>query len=228
MSGRIDPSDYLLGELSGHELAEAERRLRDDPEFRAQVERPQPLVGELRELPAEAWEGLEPPPARERAAPEPRETLRARPWAGRLSIRPALALAASLALLAGGIGIGALVAADEEPVVTSASTLDLRPVSTLAANSQGTARLDGDAGQATLELSGLPASKPSEYYELWLLSGPEELVSLGSFQVPESGEARVGVPMPADPQLFRYLDISVERLDEGPEHSGLSVLRAKT
>ena len=228
MSAQIDASDYLLGELSGPEQAEAERRLRDDPDFRAQVGRLQSLVGELGQLPSEAWQGLEPPPARERPAAESRRRPRTRPWAGRLSIRPALALAASLALLVGGIGIGALVAGDEEPAVTSASTLDLRPVSALAANSRGTARLEGDADLATLELNGLPASKGAEYYELWLLSGPDDLVSLGSFRVPESGDARVKVPLPADPQLFRYLDISVERLDEGPEHSGLSVLRAKT
>ena len=74
----------------------------------------------------------------------------------------------------------------------------------------------------------MPASRPGEYYELWLLDGPGKLVSLGSFRVPPSGEARVEVPMPADPRLFRFVDISVERLDEGPEHSGLSVMRART
>jgi hypothetical protein len=34
--------------------------------------------------------------------------------------------------------------------------------------------------------------------------------------------------MPVDSQLFKFIDISVERLDEGPEHSGLSVMRART
>jgi len=228
MSARIDPSDYLLGELSGSELAEAERLLRDDPEFRAQVERLAPLVGELSELPPEAWEGLEPPPPREPLVRESAGEQRRRPWAGRLSIRPALVAAASVALILAGVGIGALVSGGGEPAVTSASTVDLRPVSTLASSSGGTARLDGEAGEAELEFRGLPASKPSEYYELWLLNSPDELVSLGSFRVPASGEARVQVPMPVDPQLFRYVDVSVERLDEGPGHSGLSVLRAKT
>lgn len=228
MSGRIEPSDYLLGELSGPDRAEAERRLREDPAFRAQVERLQPLVSSLSELPEEAWEGLEPPPAPRRgsAARRPRAPKRGRVRS--LSIRPALALAACAAILAAGIGIGALVTGGETEPAATASTVDLRPVSTLAASSEGTARLDGAAGEATVELTGLPASRESEYYELWLLSGPDELVSLGSFRVPESGDARVSVPMPVDPQLFRYLDISVEKLDEGPEHSGLSVLRAKT
>jgi anti-sigma-K factor RskA len=224
MSGRIEPSDYLLGELSEPDRAEAERMLREDPAFRDRVERLQPLVGMLEELPEEAWEGLDPPPRE--AESQPSSSKWAPRRARRLSIRPAFAAAACAALLAAGVGVGSLLGGGDEATVGSASTLDLRPVSTAAANSQGTARLDGE--RATLELSGMPASRSGEYYELWLLNGPEELVSLGSFRVPESGRATVEVPMPVDPQLFRFVDVSVERLDEGPEHSGLSVMRART
>jgi anti-sigma-K factor RskA len=226
MSGRIDPSDYLLGELDGDQRAEAERMLRDDPDFRARVERLQPLVGALDELPDEAWENLEPPP-REPAAD--RVPGRGRARARRLlSIRPAIAAAACAGLLAAGVGIGVLLDGTDEAPVGTASTLDLRPVSAIAADSEGTAQLDGAGDGASLELSGMPASRSGEYYELWLLDGPGELVSLGSFRVPESGRAKVDVPMPVDSQLFKFIDISVERLDEGPEHSGLSVMRART
>jgi anti-sigma-K factor RskA len=228
MSGRIEPSDYLLGELSASDRAEAERMLREDPAFRAQVDRLAPLVGTLSELPGEAWEVAEPPPREAPSAPTAPE----RPARGSrrrlLSIRPVVAAAACAALLAAGVGIGSLLGGGDEARVGTASALDLRPVSTLAANSRGTAQLDGAAERATLDLSGMPASRPGEYYELWLLEGPGELVSLGSFRVPDSGEARVDVPMPADPRLFKFVDISVERLDEGPEHSGLSVMRART
>lgn len=228
MSRRIDPSDYLLGELSASERVEAERRMREDSEFRAQVERLQPLVGELRELPNEAWEGLEPGPDRREAERRAPETPRGpRPWARRLTLRPAVAVISGLALVAAGIGIGAILDRSDGPART-ASTLELRPVSALAVSSRGTAQLDDASGTATLELSGLPASKPAEYYELWLLDGPAELVSLGSFRAPKQGETRVEVPLPVDPRSFRYLDVSVERLDEGPEHSGRSVLRAPT
>jgi anti-sigma-K factor RskA len=226
MSGHIEPSDYLLGELSVSDRAEAERMLREDPAFKAQVERLQPLVGTLSELPDEAWEESEPPPRATAAdAAHPR---RGRERRRLLSIRPAFAAAACAGLLAVGVAIGALLSGSDEAQLGTASTLDLRPVSTLAANSQGTAQLDGTAETATLELSGMPESRAGEYYELWLLDGPGEVVSLGSFRVPESGKAQVDVPMPADPQLFKFIDISVERLDEGPEHSGLSVMRART
>lgn len=224
MSGRIEPSDYLLGELSASEREEAERLLREDPAFRAQVERLQPLVGTLSELPGEAWEQVEPPP---RAEGRERR-IRAGSGRRRLSIRPALAVAACAALLAAGVGLGVVLSGDEGSVVATASTVDLRPVSAMAANSHGTARLDGAGETATLTLSGMPASRTGEYYELWLLDGPGKLVSLGSFRVPESGSVRVDVPMPVDPRLFKFLDVSVQRLDEGPEHSGLSVMRAHT
>ena len=224
MSGRIEPSDYLLGELSPAERAEAERLLREDPAFRAQVERLQPLVGTLEELPGEAWEGLEPPPRAEGRQPR----TPARRGRRRLSIRPAFAVAACAALLAAGVGLGALLSGDGGSTAATASTVDLRPVSAMAANSHGTAQLHGAGETATLTLSGMPASRTGEYYELWLLDGPGKLVSLGSFRVPESGSVRVDVPMPVDPRLFRFVDVSVQRLDEGPQHSGLSVMRAST
>ena len=227
MSGPIEPSDYLLGELTDSERAEAERLLGENPDFRARVDRRAPVVGALRELPAEAWDGLR-AAGSEQSAPLPPSRPDRKPRRRPLSLRPAFAALAAAAFLAAGIGIGTLLDGGEEPAVRTASSLDLRPVSTMAASSQGTARLDGEEGRASVRLSGMPASRAGEYYELWLLDGPGKLVSLGSFRVPESGEARVEVPMPVDPQLFKFVDISVERLDEGPEHSGLSVMRART
>jgi anti-sigma-K factor RskA len=61
---------------------------------------------------------------------------------------------------------------------------------------------------------------------LWLLNSPEDLVSLGSFSVPASGEVDVTVPVPGDPDAFGALDVSVEPPDGNPAHSSKSVLRA--
>ncbi len=58
-----------------------------------------------------------------------------------------------------------------------------------------------------------------------MLGDGGSVVSLGSFRVTSSGDAELRVPVPVDPQLYRFLDISVERTDEGPDHSGNSVLR---
>ena len=90
MSGRIQPSDYLLGELSGDDRAEAERMLREDPAFRAQVERLTPLVGTLSELPGEAWEMVEAPRG-EPSAQSPLSRRAREPRRRLLSIRPVAA-----------------------------------------------------------------------------------------------------------------------------------------
>ena len=69
-------------------------------------------------------------------------------------------------------------------------------------------------------------SADGNFYELWLLNSADDLVSLGSFRVPASGEADVTVPLPADPEGFAALDISAEPDDGDPAHSTRSVLRA--
>ncbi|MBK5117003.1 MAG: hypothetical protein JJE23_08815 [Thermoleophilia bacterium] len=40
-------------------------------------------------------------------------------------------------------------------------------------------------GEAAVDVSGLGASAPGEFYALWLLTSPDDLVSLGSFKVDE-------------------------------------------
>jgi anti-sigma-K factor RskA len=77
-------------------------------------------------------------------------------------------------------------------------------------------------------VSGLPPTGPGSFYEVWLLDGPTRVMSLGGFRVPQSGDAEVTVPLPVDVADFRYLDVSVEREDGDPGHSGDSVLRAPT
>jgi anti-sigma-K factor RskA len=77
-----------------------------------------------------------------------------------------------------------------------------------------------------VRVTGLPPSRGGRFYELWLLGAEGELVSLGSFRVPASGEADISVPLPADPGRFAALDVSVEPADGDPGHSKRSVLRA--
>ena len=222
MSGRFDPSDYLLGELTAAERAEAERLLREEPKLREQIERLQPVVHELRDLPPEAWQlsELQPEPV------VPRPAKRRRTWP---RLRVALAAGAGCAVLIGaGIGVGALIFGSDQSGSTAATTVALRPVTSRASRATGTASLDDADARATVRVRGLPPSAPSSYYELWLMDGPDRLVSLGSFRVPRSGAATVNVPLPVDARLFHYVDISLEPLDGGPEHSGVSVMRAPT
>ena len=78
-----------------------------------------------------------------------------------------------------------------------------------------------------MRVTGLEPSADGEFYELWLLNSADDLVSLGSFDVPASGEIEVTVPVPSGAEdSFAALDISVEPGDGKPAHSGRSVLRA--
>lgn len=231
MSVRIEISDYLLGELSPQRRAEAERLMREDPDFRAEVERLRPAVQRLEELPPEAWQDAEPPPLALPRDPAPAATepaARAPRWWQRPILRPAFATLASVALLAVGIGVGMLLAEDDGAGEPS-RTLALEPVEPRGEGASGAAELVGaGGGEATIEVTGIGPNEAGEFYELWLLNAPDDLISLGSFKVDSSGEASVRVPVPVDPAEFEYLDLSIEQDDGDASHSGRSILRAPT
>lgn len=242
----FDAAAYLLGELSADERAAFERALADDAALRAEVEALRPVVARLDALEPAAWEdGPEPPPLRlppgALGAPEPTAAARkARPQGGRRSwrrwlqgpflLRPAFAALGAAALLAGGIAIGVVVdgggGTDAPPV--QAQTLPLQPLAADPA-AHGEALVgDPDASEVTLQLGGLPQSRAGEYYEAWLLGDDGRMISIGSFRVGADGRATVQLPLPVSPSSYQFFDISVEREDEGPEHSGDSVLRGAT
>jgi anti-sigma-K factor RskA len=239
VSNRVDISDYLLGELSDEQREEAERLLREDPAFRAEVERLRPAVTQLESLPPEAWERIEPPPLALPAADEvsaarsePRSGAGDEPpppwWRKRIALPTMRIALASLVLLAVGVG-GGLLIADGDSERERGEVLALEPVEPRGGGASGSAELIGSAGgEAVVEVRGVEANGPDEFYELWLLSSPDDLISLGAFKVDDSGSATVRVPLPVDPGRFDFVDLSLERDDGDASHSGASVLRART
>jgi anti-sigma-K factor RskA len=77
-----------------------------------------------------------------------------------------------------------------------------------------------------VELDGIPPMSREEYLELWLLREGEDMVSLGTFRPRADGRVRVALPVGVDPAAARFVDVSVERDDGDPTHSGRSVLRS--
>jgi anti-sigma-K factor RskA len=218
----VDVSDYVLGELTPEMREVAEELLRTDDAFRAEVERLLPVVRRLEDLPGEAWNKVVPPPAPE--LPSAR-VLRRRRWSSPFTIRPALAVGVCALLVGAGFGIGVLASRDSSPPTGPQAIL--APLAGGPAGARAVAAVvDGD--RLRVEVSGLPASQAGSFYELWLLNTPEDLVGLASFRVPDSGTATITVPLPADPDRFQFLDISVEPADGKPSHSGDSVLRGDT
>lgn len=225
MSRDEDIVDYLLGELPDADRDRVERAMRDDPALRAEVERMRPLVSDLHGLPAEAWGGAAAGTVPPLPALPPLTSIERR-GGRRLMLRPAVALAACVVLLAAGIAIGAIVSrrgGGEGPRIALARIGEGGP------GASGTARVVSDDGTALrLSVGGLRPSGGSQFYEVWLLDGPRRAVSLGAFRVPGSGAADVTVPLPVSLTDFRYIDVSVEPEDGVATHSGRSVLRAPT
>jgi anti-sigma-K factor RskA len=208
-------SDYLLGELSPEERTAFEA----DPARVAEAARLRPVVARLEALDRDEWDPPEAPPLALPRAPDPQPAPRRRRV---LRLRPLVAAGLALLLLAIGAGAGRLLDTRDE----GGRVLALDPVEPAGGSARGTATILAGDGRARVTVRGLEPSADGGFYELWLLNSADDLVALGSFRVPASGEAEVTVPLPADPDGFAALDISAEPADGNPAHSGRSVLRA--
>jgi anti-sigma-K factor RskA len=221
-----DIADYLLGELGQGDRERVERRMRDDAAFRAEVERMRPVVAKLEALPPGAWEQGDVPPL-PALPPLPPAAATSRSRARRAWLRPSVAIAACVALVAIGVAIGGLSFGGGDD--GGGATIELARLGEAAPSAHGVAHVAsrGD-GELRLDVSGMRPSEPRQLYTIWLLDGPERAVALGSFRVPSSGATEVTVPLPVSLTDFRYIDVSVEPEDGDPAHSGRSVLRAGT
>ncbi len=218
-----EPVAYLLGELDDARSAEFERAMTVDPELRAEVERLRPLVTKLERVPAEAWEGSEPPPLvmPPDAASRPRRWWSASPLQPRrLVLGPLAAAACAVVLLAAGVGLGVWLDRDPTP---PQGRLALLPIGDRDPSASGNIAVSDDG--VTVRVTGLKPTSEDEFYELWLLGDDKRLVGLGSFRVNADGETTLKLPLPVNPDTFQYFDLSLEPDDGDPGHSGVSVLR---
>jgi anti-sigma-K factor RskA len=135
-------------------------------------------------------------------------------------------VAGACALLALGMAVGSVLDGSEPgpPAQSSGRQIVLEPLAGQSSVAAG--RVELGSNEATVRVTGLEPVARGDFYELWLLAGSSELVSLGSFRVSASGEAEVRVPIAVDPGSFEFLDISREPGDGDPRHSKRSVLRA--
>ncbi len=174
------------------------------------------------------------------ALPPPRETLTAaaaqhpgrraarRAWLPALAPRAWAATAlAAVALLAAGVGIGTLIDGDGGGAASSAPrgpAIVLAPLGGAPRTASANARMVGP-NRMLLRVDDLPPAPAGSYYEAWLLDGPGRVVPVASFSVGDDGRAVVELPLPAAADSYRYLDVSLQRIDGGAEHSGDSLLR---
>lgn len=177
----------------------------------------------LEALPDDAWAPPETPPLRlPDEAPVPADATGRGGWLRRgLTLRAPALVAASVALVALGIGLGRL--GDEDPAATG-TLVTLGPIGSAAATAGGSARIA--ERRVVLEVRGLAPSKPGQAYEAWLLNSASDLLPLGTFTVDAAGTTTVEMPLPAGAERFGAIDVSLEPLDGDPRHSSDSVLRA--
>lgn len=234
-AGRDAAVAYLLDELDGAQRAGFERRLAAEPGLRAEVEALRPVVGRLERLSPAAWNAPDPPAPPPVPDPSPgfsavvsAQAGRRRAAGGHRVVLPVWGLAAATCvLLALAVAGGAALDGDGEGGATgpnaSARAIVLEPV---GGGDGASGRIELGADEAAVRVRGLRPVAAGEYYELWLLSSPSDLVSLGSFRVSSAGDATLRVPVPVDPRAYRFLDVSHEPGDGDPRHSKRSVLRA--
>jgi Anti-sigma-K factor rskA len=237
MTGRDEIGDYLLGELDTDARARFEARIGADPALRAEVERLAPVVRRLEAVEPGVWEsqpvragvgaGADPggtgaEPARSHGPRRLRlPSLPLRTWA-------AIALA-SVALLATGVAVGLLIdggdGVDPDGSV-SERVVVLMPLGPAPTTASATARMTGP-GRIRLAVRNLPPASTGTYYEAWLLGGPGRVVPIASFSVDGDGGADLELPLPATAGSYHSLDVSLQRLGDGTEHSAVSVLRGR-
>jgi hypothetical protein len=157
----------------------------------------------------------------------------ARPTVPNRRRRAALVLVAALVALVAGVGIGLGVGAlggpagDARP--SSTVVAQLRPIGPLDPAASGTLTATERGGVRTMavRLTGVPDAAGADYLELWLMNGAgTEIVALGALTRDATGyTGSFTVPSNLPMAQLDLVDVSVERYDGNPGHSGVSILR---
>jgi anti-sigma-K factor RskA len=210
----VRPAAVALGLLDDDERPVAERLLREDPAFGAEVERLRGTASALGELELRGWRPVPPPPLDgDRALTERPPERRRRSWR-----RPALALAPVLAAAA----LAAVLWARPEGAAP-ATVIALHGLGGVPGRATVTIR----SAEAELRGAGMPPSRPGAYYEAWLVDRRGRSLSMGAFRVGRDGSVDAHMPVGADLRRYRFIDVSLEADDGNPAHSATSVMRAR-
>ena len=134
--------------------------------------------------------------------------------------------------------VGALTGGgdDDKPPAKKASKADakiigqlvLRPVGNTDSKDAGVAVVAERGGQRQLIVQAqLTPSKNREAYEVWLYNSPNDAKSLGAQVTDQNGTFQGAGPLPANFARYKFIDVSVEKVDQNRKHSGNSVLRGQ-
>ncbi len=125
---------------------------------------------------------------------------------------------------------------DDKPAPKKASNADariigqlvLRPVGDTNSRNAGVAVVAERGGQRQLIVQAqLTPSKNRQAYEVWLYNSQNDARSLGAQVTDQNGTFQGAGPLPANFERFKFIDVSVENVDQNRKHSGTSVLRGR-
>jgi anti-sigma-K factor RskA len=74
----------------------------------------------------------------------------------------------------------------------------------------------------------LKRTQKDQAYEVWLYNSDKDAVSLGAQVTDAQGNYQGAGRLPAPLDRYKYIDVSLEKLDRNTAHSGISVLRGET
>lgn len=197
----IDAGAYALHALTDEEAADFAAHMRTCDECRHEVEHLQ-MVADT--LPIAAPQFAPPPELRDRIMREVRseaqllqatgpeldrahEQRRAPRWWHRVTLRPVVAVAASCALIALGIGAGiVLQGGDGGPSTRTLSAQVTAP------GARAALRVTGD--HAALQVDGMPSPEDGNVYQVWFVKGDGRPIPTHTlFNVRDDGHANVQI-----------------------------------
>jgi hypothetical protein len=86
-----------------------------------------------------------------------------------------------------------------------------------------------DKRQVVVQAANLePATEgEGQAYEVWLYNSPQDAKSMGAQITNDKGQYQGTAPLPGDYARYKFVDISLEPIDNNGSHSGKSVLRGR-
>jgi anti-sigma-K factor RskA/sigma-70-like protein len=182
------------------------------------------------------------PPREKRGAGEDRPRRQLSPAAmdavrrRRLLGAGALSAIVLLAVLVWPIGLVTGGGDDKKPAKTRASA-QTRVIGQLQLQAVGAGRTARDQGIAVVAERGgqrqlivqakVTPTKNRQAYEVWLYNSQKDARSLGAQVTDTQGTFQGAGPLPDDFTKYRFIDVSLEQVDQNRGHSGNSVLRGR-
>lgn len=238
-------ADYVLGQQSGPESTATRGHLRRSEQARTWTRSlldslDRLYQNDLPTIPDAGGGGREHAqrPAREERperaslSPEAEEAVRQRRLVGGAGAAGVavllIVLVWPIGLLTGGDDKGSSSSGKTQSAAQQTSVVgqvEMKPVG--GAKGQGAAVVASRGGQLQLVVQAqLTATKAKEAYEVWLYNSQGDAKSLGAQVTDQQGSLQGAAPLPTNYKRYKFIDVSLEKVDNNAKHSGSSVLRA--